>query len=200
MTVQTIQLLARLTPAELSEKIGRAQHPSPPIPNASLRPAAVLVPLVSRRGAWHLLLTRRAQGLRNHNSQVAFPGGRCEETDGGAIKTALRETREEVGIASNFIHILGVLPQQPVVSGYLVTPVVGVLSSTVRPRISPDEIERVFYVPLSWLAEPSHVERIERHHWGGIDYPVPFFVPYEEEIIWGMTARIILSLVDALKA
>ncbi len=168
--------------------------PLPP----SLQPAAVLVPLLRRGNGWHVLLTRRAQGLSNHRGQVAFPGGARDPTDRDAVTTALRETREELGIPARLIHVLATLPDQPVISGYRVTPVVALLPPDIPLHPSPVEIARVFFVPCDWLAEPKNFEREEIHVWRGRAYPVPFYRPYKGEIIWGMTARILRTLVEVL--
>jgi len=155
--------------------------------------------LVYQNEQWSLLLTRRTNALANHKGQVAFPGGGYEKEDGDLATTALRETFEELGIPPEKIDIIGQLPQQPVISGYVVTPIVAILPGDVPLRPTPDEIARVFFVPLTWLADPAHIERVEKHRWHGLDYLVPFYIPYEGEIIWGMTARIILSLLETLK-
>ena len=91
------------------------------------RPAAVLVPLVPREGGLHMLLTQRQPHLRRHGGQVAFPGGRMDETDSGPIAAALRETEEETGILPGFVEPLGFLDTYLTSTNYRVMPVVGLL-------------------------------------------------------------------------
>lgn len=194
--------LDRLTRAEIRRRIHQYTPTTPPIPDAvraQLRAAAVLVPLLKRESKWHLLLTRRAEQVGNHKGQVAFPGGAMEPQDASLEVTAVRETAEELDIPPEFVNVAGRLPAQVVISGFLVTPVVAFLPSSVRFRPAPAEIARVFTVPLTWVANPKHVSLAAVHMWLDIEYPVYRYRPYQGEIIWGLTARIIQSLVRALR-
>lgn len=177
-----------------------AYRPRPPVLpeplSAQLRPAAVLVPLL-RAEEWRVLLTRRTETVANHKGQVALPGGAVEPGDRNAVDTALREAYEELGIPPQAVDIIGTLDPQPVISGYLVTPVVGIVPPDLRLFPAAAEIARVFTVPLSWLADLSHV-RVEEREWAGMRYPVYFYAPYEGEIIWGLTARILRNLLHVL--
>ncbi len=164
---------------------------------ARLRPAAVLVPLFQREDEWHVLLTRRAEGLSNHKGQVAFPGGAQEPGDPDLVTTALREAFEEIGLPPDVVQVIGTLSRQPVISGYLVTPVVGVIPARVRLRPARAEIARIFTVPLLWLADERHV-RTEYREWEGMTYPIYVYEPYEGEVIWGLTARILRELIQVL--
>ncbi len=193
--------MATLPKAVIQKRI--RQHTLPPLPlplglRERLRPAAVLVPLLEKKGEWHLLLTRRTQHVGNHKGQVAFPGGAMEPKDPSPEATALRETFEEIGIPPETIDVIGRLPEQPVISGFLVTPVVAFLPTYVRWRPSREEIARVFTVPLAWLGNPDHLSLSTVHTWEGVKYPVHYYQPYEGEVIWGLTARIIQSLIKAL--
>ncbi len=172
-------------------------RPVPPHLRARLKPAAVLVPLFFRAGEWRVLLTRRTDTLGTHKGQVAFPGGAQEPGDADLVTTALREAFEELGIPPSVVEPVATLGEEPVISGYLVTPVVGLIPEDVHLRPAPAEIARVFSVPLSWLADPSHV-RVEHREWEGVTYPVYYYAPYEDEIIWGLTARILRQLLVAL--
>lgn len=165
----------------------------PPELLARLRPAAVLVPLFERDDTWHVLLTRRTDTVEEHKGQVALPGGAREPGDPDAVATALRETYEELGIPPDAVTVLGELSPQPVISGFLVTPVVGIIPEDLQIWPAPQEIARVFSVPLTWLADPARV-RQEYRHWAGMNYPIYVYEPYDGEVIWGLTARILREL------
>ncbi len=193
--------IATLPPSVIRGRI--RHHTLPPLPlppelKAKLRPAAVLVPLLKKHGEWYLLLTRRTQRVGNHKGQVAFPGGAMEPGDPSLEAAALRETFEEIGVPPEVVEIVGRLPAQPVISGFLVTPIVAFLPSQVRLNPAPAEIAHVFTVPLAWLSNPDHVSLAATHTWEGMEYPVYYYQPYEGEVIWGLTARIIQNLISAL--
>ena len=125
--------LDRLTPAALRHRFEAPPHWQPEVRQEPLFvdrapvDAAVLVPLVLRAGGLSVLLTERALGLSSHSGQVAFPGGKVEAGDGDVVHAALRETREEVGLADRFIDVLGQLPVYATGSQFLVTPVVALV-------------------------------------------------------------------------
>jgi len=160
----------------------------------ALRRAAVLVPLYEADGEVHLLLTRRTETVEHHKGQISFPGG-AADADEDLRQTALRETFEEVGIPADRVEILGQLPDVEVtVSGFRVTPYVGVIPHPYPLRPSTDEIEETVQVPLAVFRDPSSL-RIELRERDGRPYEVYHFTygPYD---IWGATARIIKHLVD----
>ena len=88
------------------------------------RRASVLIPLLEREGQTLLLLTKRSEKLRSHSGQVSFPGGKQDEQDQSSLETALREAREEIGLESKSVRILGCLDQIISLHFYLVTPFV----------------------------------------------------------------------------
>lgn len=163
----------------------------------NLTAAGVLIPIIERADTLSVLFTRRAAHLRYHAGQVSFPGGRMEPGDADVLATALRETREEVGIEPGHVRIAGFLPSLPTVSGYAVTPVVGLVSGD-RPHIAdPAEVERIFEVPLDFLLDPANRQRSVREVMG-VQVPVSEF-RYAGERIWGATASILLRLQTALE-
>ncbi len=149
----------------------------------SLTPSAVAVPLFSVNGDIHLLLTKRSQGLAHHKGQIAFPGGVWEESDGSLVETALRETREEVGIPEPHFRVLGLLKSVVTPTGFSILPVVVQFDGACDPMPNPDEIERTFFIPFSHFRSAPQVS---------IDMPE---YPLEDGLVWGATARIIHQLV-----
>jgi 8-oxo-dGTP pyrophosphatase MutT (NUDIX family) len=156
------------------------------------RPAAVLVPLVPRGRELHMLLTQRTQHLSRHPGQVAFPGGRIDDTDETPVHAALRETEEETGIGRAFIEPLGFLDTYLTGTSYRVIPVVAILRHgfTVTPHEG--EVAEVFEVPLSFLMNPVHHERHSREWQGKLRHY--YAIPFEGRYIWGATAGMIRNL------
>lgn len=157
-----------------------------------LHPAGVLVPLVDRPQGLTVLLTRRAAHLRYHPGQVAFPGGRLEPGDPDVRAAALREAHEEVGIAPSEVEIAGYLEPVLSVTGYAVTPVVGLVAPGVELVIDPGEVQHAFEVPLAFLLDARNARQSARElH--GVRVPIVEF-EYAHERIWGLTAHILMIL------
>ena len=161
-------------------------------------PAAVLVPIVARGGAMTVLFTRRTDGLARHAGQVSFPGGRAEAGDAAPVATALREAREEVGIAAASVAIVGRLEERPVGTGYRIVPVVGLLADPPPFAADSREVAEIFEVPLPFVLDPANYRR-ERMVVEGV--PRRFHaLPYRRYFIWGATAAILVNLRDVLRA
>ena len=161
------------------------------------RCAAVLVPLVRIDDDWHLLLIKRSETVVDHKGQVAFPGGACETDDDSLEATALRETAEEIGIAPQDVRILGRLRELVTVSGYCVAPIVGVIKWPYQLSLSPDEVSRAFAIPMLWLTDPKNREtRIQNRL--GREVEVIYYRPYDGEVLWGATARMVKNLLEIL--
>jgi 8-oxo-dGTP pyrophosphatase MutT (NUDIX family) len=163
-------------------------------------PAAVLLPLFQLDRRWRLLLIRRTEHPTDlHSGQVGFPGGRVEPTDANADATALREAEEEIALPAERVRVLGRLRQLRTVSNFLVQPVVGFIPWPQPLRAEPGEVARIFSIPLDWLAAPSRY-RVEV--WPGPNHRqgrrVVFFDQHEGQLLWGVSARITLDLLDAL--
>jgi 8-oxo-dGTP pyrophosphatase MutT (NUDIX family) len=160
-----------------------------------LKCAAVLVPLISQGESWHVLYTRRTNHVESHKGQVSFPGGGCDEGETTPEQTALREANEEVGIDPSGVRILGRLPNMITITSFRVTPVVGVILWPTVFRIGEREVERVFTVPLDWLAD-------RRNRWefplAGRRHSLIAYHPYDGELVWGATARMTVDLLAAL--
>ncbi|MGI9391288.1 MAG: NUDIX hydrolase, partial [Boseongicola sp.] len=113
-----------------------------------LRQASVLVPIVESDSGAQLILTMRAPSLKHHPGQIAFPGGKADEDDNGPVETALREAEEEIGLLGTNVNALGCLPAHETVTGFVVTPVLGLISHEIQPRVEDGEVAEVFSVPL----------------------------------------------------
>lgn len=163
------------------------------------KPAAVLIPMLRQADDWHLLYILRAQVEGDmHSAQVAFPGGRLEPGETSAQEAALREAREEIALETGQVRLLGHLEDFVTISNYQVTPVVGVIPWPTDLHPDPREVQRVFTIPLAWLADPANREQRERVAPDGQTLQVVYFKQYDRELLWGVTARITLNFLDAL--
>lgn len=163
----------------------------------TLTPAGVLIPVIERRGDMSVLLTQRSADLTHHAGQISFPGGRMEEHDEDVGVTALRETHEEVGIEPRHVTVIGYLGPMPTITGYAVTPVVGLVSDAAEFVIDQTEVEFAFEVPLNFLLDRRNEKRVERKFQGRAIPMVEF--QYEEWRIWGATANMVITLRKLLK-
>lgn len=159
---------------------------------AAARDAAVLVPLVARPDGVTLLLTQRAEGLRAHSGQIAFPGGKVDPEDDGPLGAALREAEEEIGLASRHVMPLGFLGPYVSTSGFRITPVVAIVAPDAPLILNPFEVDRVFETPLAFLMDEANHQMHERE-WKGAMRRY-FAMPFGEHYIWGVTAGIIRML------
>lgn len=163
-----------------------------------LTPAAVLFPLVGRDSGYQVLLTQRTAHLRDHPGQVSFPGGRVEEEDASPWHTALRESREEIGLDASRVNLLGYLPEYRTATGFRITPVVAEVFPPLLLHPDPFEVAEIFEVPLDYLLDPANYQLRAMHYRGALRrYHA---VPYGDYFIWGATAGMIHSLVDRLFA
>ena len=154
--------------------------------------AAASVPVLDRSGDLSVLLTERSSQLKLHAGQVSFPGGRMESGDSDITATALRETHEEVGIPPEAVDIAGFLPPSPTVTGYSVTPVVGLVSGRVSIVVDRSEVDSVFEVPMSFLLDKSNQRDSMREFDGAMLRIVEFH--FDGHRIWGATATMLVQL------
>ncbi|MDP3197444.1 CoA pyrophosphatase [Tabrizicola sp.] len=163
-----------------------------------LRPAAVLVPVWLRddgpRLGPRLILTKRSSHLKHHPGQIAFPGGKVDPTDTSPEAAALRETQEEIGLPPDRVQIIGTLPVHETVTGFAITPFVGLIRGPFTPTPEVGEVDEVFTVPLSHVLTAARFA-IERRQWMGA-WRRYYAVPYGPYYIWGATARILRGLAD----
>lgn len=157
-----------------------------------LRAAAVLVPVIGHSDGATILLTRRAETLRNHKGQISFPGGGRDDGDASFAAAALREAREEVGLDPALVEVIGYLDDYPVLSGFRITPVVGLVRQAFTPVIDPGEVAETFELPMEILLADNSFERKMLSREG---FNVPFMeLTYAGHRIWGATAGILWTL------
>ncbi|MFN4360334.1 MAG: CoA pyrophosphatase [Hylemonella sp.] len=163
--------------------------------------AAVLVPLVARPEPT-LLLTQRTSHLSNHSGQIAFPGGKVDDTDADVVDAALREAEEEVGLARHYVQVLGTLPVYTTGTAFVITPVVAWVQPGFTLVPNAGEVADIFEVPLSFLLDPAHHRRHAfefegvRREW----FSMPWQDGATERYIWGATAGMLRNFYRFLAA
>jgi len=164
------------------------------------RPAAVLMPMLKLDQTWHLLYIRRTANHNDpHSGQVAFPGGASDPKDRNAQDTALREAWEEIGLDPSLVRILGVMHDFITVTGYRVTPVVGVIPWPCPLTLADHEVSRAFIIPLDWLVNEKNQRQVLRELPPPFEpVPVIYYEPYDGEILWGASARFTQHLLEIL--
>jgi len=159
--------------------------------------AAVLVPIIMEAEP-RILLTRRADHLRSHGGQVSFPGGRIDPEDTSPEAAALREAWEEVALDPAAVELIGRLPLHETGTGFLVTPVVGLVTPGVVLRPAAAEVAAILSLPLAVVLDPSQPTRSRVKLKGG-DWRDVWVWPHDDHHIWGATAAILVSLARRLR-
>ncbi|NOZ42963.1 MAG: CoA pyrophosphatase [Alphaproteobacteria bacterium] len=155
-----------------------------------LKPAAVLIPLVDRKGGMTVLLTKRSRHLKIHSGQVSFPGGSCEAQDIDAMTTALRETEEEVGIDRHYVEIIGAMEDYETITGYVITPVVAILQPEFKVKIDAGEVAEAFELPLSYVLDKKN-HQLQSRVWH--DQRRYYYVLMNDKHdVWGATAAMLV--------
>lgn len=159
---------------------------------STLTPAGVLVPIRRYDDGPRVLLTQRSAELKRHAGQVSFPGGRMDENDPDIEATALRETREEIGLDPARVEVLGRLSDYHTRTDFRVTPVVALVAPPFELRLDAHEVDEAFEVPLAFVLDPANHQRHQREFQGRT---VPFYaIPYRDYYIWGATAGMLINL------
>jgi 8-oxo-dGTP pyrophosphatase MutT (NUDIX family) len=204
--------LPAVPPARLTPQALRARFTQPPAWEQELRSeprftdrqpahAAVLVPVVMRERPT-VLLTERTAHLTTHSGQVAFPGGKRDETDLDAADTALREAHEEIGLERPLAEVIGHMPTYTTGTMFIVTPVVALVRPDYRLALNAFEVADAFEVPLDFLMNPAHHRR-HRIEFSGVHrewFSMPYHDGRHERFIWGATAGMLRNLYRFLSA
>jgi len=166
------------------------------------RQAAVLMPLVRTADEWHLLFIRRAANDNDrHSGQIAFPGGATEAGDGSATDTALRETKEEIGLSADRIKVIAELDAYYTISHYKVTPVVGIVQWPSNLNLETSEVARAFLIPIPWLRNSENYTmraRSELDKESAKRHPIIVYNEFDGETLWGATARMTMNFFKSL--
>ena len=174
-----------------------------------LKSAAVLFPFVcakadkknavkSEKNKLYLLFTKRTDKVRDHKSQISFPGGMIEDIDNGDLyKTALRESNEEIGLPYSKVDLLGVLDDYITITKYLVTPYAAYINNDFEIIINPDEIARIIWVPWEYFLDVKEIDTLnyEYKERKGMSY----IFEYNNHVIWGATAAMLFSLLEIIR-
>lgn len=152
--------------------------------------AGVMIPLFEKDGEVFIVLTKRTDTVKMHKGEVSFPGGMCEDEDGSVLDTALRECYEEIGLTKRDVEIIGRLDDMITLTGFVITPYVGIAPYPYTFRTSPQEVAYLIYLPLEHLVGVNPLmEEAER---AGRIEQVPSFY-YNGDRIWGATCKILLK-------
>ena len=168
-----------------------SSHSRRVISDAGLRHAAVLILLYPRDERLHLLFTKRTSLVEHHKGQISFPGGSVDEQDHTLVDTALREAREEIGLESSAVDILGLYHDQWTPTGFCITPVVGYTESLPLLTLNQHEVEEIVEIPVEFFLDRrnEHIRHLERL---GKAVEV-YYYHFMDHEIWGATAAIVRS-------
>ncbi len=162
--------------------------------------AAVLVPFFIQDGEWHVLFIRRTEKENDpHSGQVAFPGGHVEAFDASYAETALREFEEETGIPRYKIDLIGQMPSSISVTNLEIIPYVGILETPFEIDPQLDEVARVFSMPFDFLKDEKSLYEKDFVLPTGEPRKALFYRKFDDEILWGLSARIMNNLTTLLQ-
>lgn len=154
-------------------------------------PAAVLVAIVDRAEP-AVILTERPKTMRKHPGQISFPGGRVEESDESLIAAALREAEEEIGLSPADVEVIGTADLYRTITGFEVTPVIGVVPPGLALTPHPGEVAGMFEAPLHFLLDPER-QIVRTVEFQGRERSY-YEIIWEGRRIWGATAAMIVNL------
>jgi 8-oxo-dGTP pyrophosphatase MutT (NUDIX family) len=185
--------------AQLREALERGRQRTPILlegdvlegAEGDLMPAAVLVAVVDWP-APTVILTERPETMRKHPGQISFPGGRIDPGDDGPVAAALREAEEEIALPRGAVEVIGTADVYRTITGFEVTPVVGVVPPGLKLEPQPGEVAAMFEAPLHYLLDPHH-QIVRTVQWRGLERSY-FEIEWEGRRIWGATAAMIVNL------
>lgn len=173
--------------------------------DVAVKKAAVLIPMLQQDEQWHVLFIRRAERKGDHHSgQVAFPGGKHDPEDFSLTHTALREAEEEIGLNSNQVELLGQLDPYHTISNFSIYPFVSIIPWPQKLIAQESEVAHIFTIPLHWLQDERnyYLKTPDLKRYGLPNahkrHPAVYYQRFEGELLWGATARMTLSLLQAL--
>jgi 8-oxo-dGTP pyrophosphatase MutT (NUDIX family) len=166
---------------------------------ASLRRAAVLIPLFKTASEYRILFTKRTDTVDAHKGQISFPGGKIEDEDVSPLETALREADEEIGLSRKDVTVLGQMDDaRTLSSNYIVHPFVGLIPYPYDFKTSVQEVRELIEVPFQVFLSGDSAGENTPVVYEGVTYQSLAYY-HRGEVIWGATARIMRNLVDLVK-
>ena len=184
--------------AELEELIQRKLQNRKPLvlDPPDFRHSAVLMPIILEEDRFTFILTQRTMSLKKHRGEISFPGGSKDKEDKSLENTALRETYEEIGVASEKVTILGRLDDLFTITRFIITPFIGTIKEQIECRSNDAEVAKILFVPFDiFLDKECFAEKnLVRNN---TNYPLYYYYWNEYEI-WGATAYIINQLMELL--
>jgi 8-oxo-dGTP pyrophosphatase MutT (NUDIX family) len=174
-----------------------AQREKRYIKDASRVPSAVLIPLYQKHGHYYIVLSRRTEKVKDHKGQISFPGGARDTNDRNLLHTAIRESREEIGLRTKDIEVIGELDDElTTTSNYIVTPFVAIIPWPYRFKKNRDEVAEIIQVPIEVLREKGCMKQTSEIL---NSQPIESYTfNYRGKVIWGATARILKKLLDII--
>jgi len=187
LSVLLRDILSQRPPKEIEDK------------GADHRHAAVLVPFFKADGEYGVLFTKRTNRVEAHKGQISFPGGAVDEEDRSFVETALREAHEEIGLRPDEVTILGQTDDtRTVASNFIIHPFVGLVPYPYPFRINAGEVKKLIEVPLKVFLSDELQSRTMPVEYEGRTYEGVAY-PYDGDVIWGATARIMETLVEIIR-
>ena len=164
------------------------------INDSNIKVSAVLVPIFLKAGQYHLLFIQRTERVKEHKGQISFPGGAYEKADGLLLNTALREAKEEIGLAPDDVEVLGELDDVlTATTNYVISPFVGLIPYPYKFKLDEWETEELIRIPIANLSAKGCFSEdtiiIDGRE-------ILTYFRYSDKIIWGATAKILKQFLE----